>query len=295
MKTSRKKSKEIKSKIIYMGKLRKPSYFSNWFKHDILTYLSNDQLGRELLNEKNEDDEYIDPITFDPLHYGDDVVCLGKRTNKYYCFNLESFKKYLQRGGKTNPITREKISEDIIRKLVGSYKQHVTPARKSKSGGTPYIINNGYMYIGDNVDFDDIFNDYNNQVLEKQHVKNIIFGDTFNQSIDNIKWPYGIKLIIFGKHFNQPIDNVIFPDTLDSLSFGSDFNQPMYRIVIINGKAFTKHVLFPQMLRIIKFGDAFNQPIDKVTWPNSLRLIHFSKYFNQSLAQIPYHIKIYQD
>jgi hypothetical protein len=304
--SSRKTSKKRgTAKLVYIGKFRKPSS-KKWFKHDIIFNGDNRfnpvSFGKDVIkNDKDENGNYEDPIVYEPILDGDEVVCLGDE-NSYWCYKLKTIKDWISQNKTTDPMTRKPIDDTTLIALRGNLPQN-------NQQNLLYPIEQGfwdrygrYVHLDNNIL---TFNDSFNQPIEGvtlPYVLEIIFGNSFNQPIDNVRFPGGVRSIQFGHAFNQPISRVRWPNMLTDLYFGNAFNQPISRVrwppliqYIEFGNAFNQPiegVRFPGGVRNIVFGNAFNQPISRMEWPRYLEQITFGENFNQDTSSIPDNVEI---
>lgn len=291
-KQSRNRSHRRGKKIstAYVGKYKKSSG-RRWVKHDILTKFSSSQHGDAIKNN-NQRGYYEDPISFEEIKEGEDVICLGDG-KYYYCYKVDTITEWLNQGKTTDPITGKEIEKYIINHFIQPYRVGVLEYGRDK-------------VISINADFNGnpniIFNDKNNAFFEDKLVRRIFFGRDFNQSIEGVKFPEGVKEIRFGDRFNQPIDLVKFPDSLRIIEFGSDFNQSIKNVnwperledikfgdsfnQPIGGSFFSPGVKFPENIQGLTFGRDFNQPIKNVKFPENLGHIVFGEKFNQPINEV---------
>jgi hypothetical protein len=140
-KTSRKASRGKKDKLVYIGKFNQRSHVGGrskpssrrWFKHDIVLRGNNHFVGESfapnvIRNDRDDDGNYLDPVTYDPIRDGDDIVCLGN-PNSYYCFSLETIKRMIESGNPINPMTRATIDVGVVRSILA----HDHPALENSS------------------------------------------------------------------------------------------------------------------------------------------------------------------
>jgi hypothetical protein len=294
-KTSRKTLKRGTVKLIYIGKFRKPSS-KKWFKQDII-FRGDNRDNRfnpasfkqdVIKNKKDENGNYEDPISLEPILEGDEVVCLGNE-NSYYCYKLKTITIWISHNKTTDPIFRKPIDNNILSALGGNHRDPI-----EKEFWDRY---SSYVHLDNNIL---TFNNRFNEPIEGvtfPYVLEIIFGNSFNQPIENVRFPGGVQYITFGNAFNQPISRVRWPNIILYLHFGNAFNQPISRVRwppliqhIEFGDSFNQPIegmTFPGGVQIIKFGNAFNQPIEGIEWPRYIREITFGENFNQDTSSIP--------
>ena len=311
--------------MVYLGKFNQRPSKRNWFKHDIYFHDNNRFVGGSfapnvIRNDKDNDGNYLDPVSYEPIRDGDDVVCLGDE-NSYYCYLLGTIKSMIEKGNLTNPMTRGIIDMNMVKAILRSEfpeLQNSTDATMTRivdiiklNGGRRSMANiiretlGGYVVpfsiSGRNLYFDHNFNEDPRIILNGNDsrvsgIVSINFGTNFNQPIDNVVWPPNLKTLKFGKKFNQRIDGVQFPRSLEMISFGKDFNQPIENVrwtsdlkKLVFGDNFNQpieNVIFPDTLEDISFGKDFNQPIENVQWPNSLQVLFFLGSFNQPIENV---------